>query len=51
MIRLIVTLSLAIGLLTSSPSNAFGTSGLFPPLTFPEPEPEPVTQDDSGIDR
>ncbi|MCR9113519.1 MAG: hypothetical protein NXH84_09610 [Rhodobacteraceae bacterium] len=48
---LMVAVTLVFAGLFPVVSHAFGTSGLFPPLTFPEPEPEPVTQDDGGIDR
>ena len=39
--------------LAAAPAAALGvdTSGLFPPLTYPEPAPQPVTQGTAGMDR
>ena len=31
-------------------AQSVDVSSLFPTLTYPEPAPEPVTQDDVGID-
>lgn len=48
----LTALALAVTL-AASPVAAFGvdTGGLFPPLTYPAPAPQPVTQGTAGMDR
>ena len=47
LLALVASLSFAV---VPVASFAFDTGSLTPPLEFPQPAPEPVSQDRSGVD-